>query len=381
MMTVALIGLALASLAAIVFLQNVNAFAALGKTNLAGDADVSVSVLIPARDEESGILASVQAALASEGVDVEVIVLDDHSTDQTSALVHALADRLNQDSPKPGVARVRCHASPDLPSGWNGKQHACFQLAQLATHSRLLFIDADVRLAPDAIARLVTYQDAGGAALLSAFPRQETGTWLEKWLIPLMHYVLLCYLPFNRMRRSTSPGFASGCGQLFLTRQSDYQTAGTHQAIAASRHDGIKLPRLFRQSGLSTDVVDGSEIATCRMYHNAGQVVRGVLKNASEGIANVRLIVPFTVLLIGGSVIPIATAVVAMMTGRMDVLAVSAAGIALGHLPRFLAAIRFRQSFVGVVFHGPAVVLFVTLQWIALVQSLVGYQITWRGRV
>jgi hypothetical protein len=242
----------------------------------------------------------------------------------------------------------------------------------------LLFIDADVRLAPDAIARLIAYQDASGATLLSAFPRQETGTWLEKWLIPLMHYVLLCYLPFARMRQSTSPGFASGCRQLFLTRQSDYQIAGTHQAIASSRHDGIKLPRLYRQSGLSTDVVDGSRIATCRMYHNAGQVVRGVLKNASEGIANARLIVPFSILLIGGSVIPITTAIGAMMTGQMAVLAVSVAGIALGHLPRFLAAIRFHQSFVGVVFHGPAVAVFVILQWVALVQSFVGYQIKWQ---
>ncbi|KAA1257845.1 4,4'-diaponeurosporenoate glycosyltransferase [Rubripirellula obstinata] len=376
MMTLAVIGLVLAAIAAAGFLNNVSAFDQLCDGDVDTEVNEKVSVLIPARDEESGILASVSAALASEGVEVEVVVLDDHSTDNTAAIVQGLSSVMLSS----GDDRLRYASSPELPSGWNGKQHACFQLSKLAKHDRLLFLDADVRLAPDAVARLVAYQNKHDARLLSAFPRQETGTWLEKLIIPMMHYVLLCYLPFSRMRKSTSAAYASGCGQLFCTRAADYQTAGTHQGIAASRHDGIKLPRLYRDAGLSTDVVDGSAIAVCRMYHGAREVVRGVLKNATEGIANVRLIIPFTILLVGGSVLPAAMAVVAVVAGRPGLLIVSAVGIVLGHLPRWIAAKRFQQSFLGVAFHWIAVAVFIVLQWIAFLQSIIGYQVAWRGR-
>jgi glycosyltransferase involved in cell wall biosynthesis len=373
-MMAAVLGLLLAAFAAIVFSMNIGPFTALDKST--PSAHVNVSVLIPARNEEQGITQSVIAALASRGVDVEVIVLDDHSTDQTEAIIRSLSRQMSEADDH----RLRYESSAELPVGWNGKQHACFQLAKLATHDRLLFLDADVRLAPEAIAQLVAYQNKHSVALLSAFPSQETGTWLEKWIIPMMHYVLLCYLPFSRMRASVSPAYAAGCGQLFLTSRRDYQLAGTHQAIAASRHDGIKLPRLYRHSGLPTDVVDGSSIATCRMYHSAQEVIRGVLKNANEGIANARLIVPFTILLIGGSVLPVVTTVIAVVSGRPWLLAVSAAGVILGHLPRWVAAIRLGQSATGAICHAPAVTVFIVLQWIAILQSMIGHQVAWRGR-
>ncbi|MDA8744518.1 glycosyltransferase [Rubripirellula amarantea] len=332
-------------------------------------ASTSVSVLIPARDEEAGIHASVTAALASENIDVEVIVMDDQSTDRTAEVVKNLVDV---------DPRVRYAQGKPLPDRWNGKQHACYQLSLLASNDRLVFMDADVRLEPDAIAKLVTYQDTHQAKLLSAFPHQETGTWLEKWIIPMMYYILLCYLPMGRMRRSTSPAFASGCGQLFVTRKSDYELAGTHRAIRGSRHDGIKLPRAYREAGLSTDVIDGTNLAKCRMYRNAREVVRGALKNATEGIASTRLIVPFSVLLIGGSVLPLIVMSSAALN-RPAFLVASAAAF-LGHLPRAWVCKNFRQSGWGLVFHSASVLVFVGLQWLALLQSWVGVRVMWRGR-
>lgn len=373
MMTFAVIGFLLAAFATANFWSNLQRFQTLQK--LSFDSLLvpvpSVSVLIPARDEEQSIAASVLAALASREVKVEVVVLDDHSSDRTASIVQGIAAL---------DARVRYQTSCPLPAGWNGKQHACFLLADLAGCDRMLFLDADVRLGPDAIAKLAAYQDVTSVALLSAFPHQETGTWLEKWIIPLMHYILLCYLPFSRMRSSNSTAYASGCGQLFMTRKDDYRKAGTHKAIAASRHDGLKLPKAYRLAGLSTDVVDGSAIASCRMYQSTGEVIFGVLKNATEGIANVRLIVPFTILLVGGSILPIMTAAYAVIAGRPVVLLVSLSGVLLGHFPRAIAALRFRQPLAGVVMHSLSVTVFILLQWFAMVQSTLGYKVAWRGR-
>ncbi len=334
-------------------------------------AGTPVSVLIPARDEELSIGRSIEAALSSNGVSVEVVVLDDDSQDATADVVRRYAD---------SDIRVRYVAGKPLPAEWNGKQHACKQLAGAASHERLLFVDADVRLEPMALVRLVAYQDEHDLALLSAFPRQETGTWLEKWIIPLMHFILLGFLPMARMRSSTHPAYAAGCGQLFMTRRDDYERAGTHARIHDSRHDGVKLPRIYRHAGLMTDVVDGTELARCRMYHNASEVIRGVLKNAVEGIANPRLITFFSVVLIGGSVMPVVTFALAISTGHHVAAIVSLVGVILGHLPRALAAVHFRQSVSGVLFHSPATLVFVSLQWMALAIRIAGRKIAWRGR-
>lgn len=331
----------------------------------------AVSVLIPARDEQHCIAAAVESVLASQAVTVEVIVLDDHSGDATAAEVQRIA--ADDD-------RVRLVSGQPLPAGWNGKQFACYQLSQLAKYDCLLFMDADVRLSPAALADLLGCLEAGRMGLLSLFPRQRTGSWLECWLIPLMHVILLGYLPLERMRRSRHPAYAAGCGQLFLTRQAEYQLAGTHRAIAASRHDGLKLPAAYRRAGLATDLADGTELASCRMYRSAGEVIRGLLKNADEGIASPRRLIPFTLLLLGASLWPVVTLALAWQADRPVAIAVSGLAITLGHFPRIVAAAQFRQSSYGVLFHIAAVTLFVGLQWVAFFAKALGQKPAWKGR-
>ena len=174
-------------------------------------------MLIPARDEEKAIGEAVEAALASRGVELEVVVLDDGSRDRTAEVVRGLAA---------GDPRVRLECHPDLPAGWCGKQHACAVLAQRARYDVLAFLDADVRLAPDALARAAAFLAASGAALVSGFPRQEAGTWLERLLIPLIHFLLLGFLPLRRMRAGTAPAYGAGCGQLFVARRRAYDAVG-----------------------------------------------------------------------------------------------------------------------------------------------------------
>jgi hypothetical protein len=244
-----------------------------------------------------------------------------------------------------------------------------------------VFIDADVRLEPDAMRVLIDYQDETGVGLLSAFPHQTTGTWLESWIIPMMHFILLGYLPFSRMRSNADPSLAAGCGQLFMTTRDAYDQAGTHEAIKHSRHDGVKLPRAYRSAGVMTDVVDGTDIADCRMYRGALEVIRGALKNATEGIASPRLIIVFTVLLLGCSVLPLLAFILSILHGERIPLVISAISLLVAHLPRFVAAKRLRQSWFGAACHIPATVLFLILQWIALANQLLGHQVAWRGRM
>jgi hypothetical protein len=329
-------------------------------------------VLIPARNEEAAIGAAVEAALASGGMGLEVLVLDDGSSDRTAEIVAGLAAR---------DPRVRLETAPPLAPGWCGKQHACATLARLARHPVLVFVDADVRLAPDGLARATAFLKTSGAGLVSGVPRQETGTFLERLLIPLIHFILLGFLPIARMRRSPHPAYGAGCGQLFLARRDDYERAGGHAAIRASLHDGIGLPRAFRRAGIATDLFDATEVAVCRMYHNAGEVWRGLGKNATEGLASPGKIVPVTVLLLTGQVLPpllLALALLGLTAPLAGWIALAATLASLS--PRLTAAARFRQPLDGALLHPLAIGIFLAIQWAALGRRLLGRPEAWKGR-
>ncbi|MCY3005229.1 MAG: glycosyltransferase family 2 protein [Planctomycetota bacterium] len=384
----ACIVLALASLPLAMFLKNLQDFqrACSDPSLLEQASSLPVSVLIPARNEESSINAALDRLIESTHRHFEVLVLDDASEDATAAIVESKSERFPS---------IQLHRSQGLAPGWNGKQNACWQLAQLAQYDRLLFLDADVRLSSEALTRILAEQEYRQAPLISGFPFQETGTFAEKLLIPMMHYILLGFLPIDRMRNSTDPGFAAGCGQLFLAKKSEYMQAGGHRAIAQSRHDGIKLPRAFRLAGLKTDLFDASDLATCRMYQNMHQVHQGLLKNATEGIANPKLIVPFTILLLGGSVLPICLFLwqlvrcvdgslrIGLPSSGLPLATLIVLGIAtlLGWAPRLLAQKRFGQSMLGALLHPWSVLWFVILQWTALVRQVLRLKTAWRGRL
>jgi hypothetical protein len=375
MFILALIALVLAALPALMTWRNLKQFqpACSDPAAMQQARERALSVLIPARNEEATIHEALASILRSDHPEFEIVVMDDASEDRTAEVVRQFAAT---------DPRVRLVQSAELPEGWNGKQHACWGLAGHARYGLMLFLDADVRLAREALTRFVAEQQMRQCPLISGFPCQETKTWSEQLLIPLMHYVLLGFLPIDQMRATAQPGFAAGCGQLFLAERESYFQVGGHSAIASSRHDGIRLPKAFRNAGKRTDIFDASDLAVCRMYQSLPQVVCGLLKNATEGIANPRLILPFTVLLLGGSVLPVVLLVLGFLRGAgWLTLALLIVATALSWYPRLAASFRFRQPWLGVLLHPLSVAWFTSLQWIALGMGLLKIRTAWRGRL
>jgi hypothetical protein len=355
----------------------------------------AVSILIPARNEEASIRAAVESVLANRDVELEVLVLDDHSTDRTAEIVQEVAS---------ADPRVRLLTGEPLPAGWCGKQFACHALAQQAHHSLLVFMDADVRLAPDALARMAEFMGepnydsrltiydptaearvdrhspiANPPALASGVPLQLTGTFLERLLIPLIHFVLLGFLPMMAMRRSGKEKFAAGCGQLFIARRDAYFATGGHAAIRASLHDGVKLPRAFRRAGFRTDLFDATDLATCRMYQTNAETWRGLGKNATEGLGAPGVLPVMTALLLGGQVLPFALLAALPWLPAGAVQPALAAALC-AWIPRFIAARRFRQSPLGALLHPLGVALLLVIQWQARLRQRAGAPLTWKGR-
>jgi hypothetical protein len=366
--TLACVALVLAAIPCWLFLLNLFVYRPL--PNRKSEIGSRVSVLIPARNEEANICATVEAVLANDGCEFEVIVLDDHSTDRTAQIVLEIAAR---------DSRVRLESAPPLPAGWCGKQHACHVLAGLARHPLLAFIDADVRLAPDALSRMVQFMERSEAALASGVPRQELGTFSERLLIPLIHFILLGFLPMRAMRRTRWPSMSAGCGQLFIARRDAYQQCGGHSMLRDSLHDGLKLPRVFRQAGFATDLFDATDLATCRMYHTNGETWRGLGKNATEGLAAPVMIGPMTALLLGGQVLPFALLACAPKLSALGVLCGALASV-LAFLPRLIGAWRFRQPLGGALLHPLGVLALLAIQWLALARHFLGKPSEWKGR-
>ena len=347
-----------------------------------------ISVLIPARNEEANIGAALGCVLASRGVALEVLVLDDDSADGTAEIVRSVAAKDH---------RVRLIKGCGLPNGWNGKQHACWLLAQEATCPTLAFLDADVRVMPELLARMESFREARRNALVSGFPHLVTITWLEKLLLPLIHFVLLAYLPIGTMRRTTAPSATAGCGQFLLVEREAYFASGGHDAIRETMHDGLLLPRVLRRAGYRTDIADITELASVRMYDSAAKVWSGLAKNATEGIATLGKIVPLSLILLLGQVLPTLLTVGLLFVAafrifvrgfggyrphvaELGVLGLLLVACVVSFVPRLLAVRRFRQPLSSALLHPVGVVLLLCVQWYALGRKLFGKPVGWRQR-
>ncbi len=322
-----------------------------------------VSVGVPARDEERVIGACLESLLAQEGIDLEIRVLDDGSTDRTAAIVREIAAR---------DGRVRLMEGLPLPEGWKGKPHACHQLGEAATGEWLLFVDADVRLGSGAIAAAVAQGEATGADLLSVFPEQVCGSLSEKVLMPTLGFILLVFLPLRFLDRP-DPRIAAANGQFMLFRREAYLAIGGHAAVKGEMVEDIVLARRIKQAGKRLAIADGTGRVFCRMYTNLGEIWLGFSKNLYPAFGGKPLPFWFAMGLLGGFfVLPWALAIGGVPE------AWGAVALALGM--RVGLAWRLRQSVWSVLGHPLAMVFLLALGLRSYGVARSGRTVPWKGR-
>lgn len=316
----------------------------------------AVSVCIPARNEEANIEACVQGLLRGTLRDIEVMVYDDESTDQTGAILSRL---------KATEARLHTVPTHPLPEGWNGKQHACWRAAGAAKGDWLLFTDADVRFEPACLERTLAEAERGDRAFISTFPRQRTGSLAEIMVVPMIHFILFTYLPFGMMKVSRNPAASAGCGQFLFIHRDAYAAIGGHEAFKSTMHDGIMMPRAVRRAGLSTDLFDGSDLCAVRMYTGFGQTWRGFAKNAYEGLGSITMLLFMTVMHLGAHLLPWGVLAAGALGAEVSRLSWWLAGgaVAVQVVQRTALALRFGQNPLVIVLHPLSLVLLTAIQW------------------
>lgn len=235
----------------------------------------ALSVLLPVRDEARHVepcLRALMAALDACRGPAEIVVLDDGSTDATADLVRGVAGR---------DPRVRLVEGAPLPPGWLGKPHACVQLAGLAAPAStvLVFVDADTVLSPRALVAAVDLLRRSRLDIISPYPRQVASTVGERLVQPLLQWSWLTTLPLRAAETSRRPSLSAGNGQFLVADRAAYDRAGGHSAVRGDVLDDIGLVRAVKAAGGRGGMVDGTDLATCRMYDGWPELRDGYAKS------------------------------------------------------------------------------------------------------
>ena len=326
--------------------------------------NAKVAILIPARDEEDLITASVKSALGQELLDqFEVVVLNDASTDSTAEKLSALTH------PKLRVI----NGEPELPQGWLGKNWACHRLSESVDADFLVFIDSDVTLMPSAVASAINSLTSNQLHLVSPYPRQLAPTLLARIVQPLLQWSWLTTVPLRITRKSLRPSLAVANGQFLVCRADSYKACYGHQAIKSEVLDDIELLRVFYRNGFTGSVIDGSEIATCQMYESNQALVSGYSKslwNAFGGPIGSLFVNTFFLFVY----------VFPLVGFFIDEVVLAALGLALGTIGRLVAAQTSKgRKLPDSLLHPISIVTFIALNLISWWRHLIGTN-TWKSR-
>lgn len=237
-----------------------------------------VSVIIPARNEAPNIEPCVRSILAARYEPLEVIVVDDRSTDGTGDIVERLARSAE------ARGRLRLVRGPELPPGWFGKQWAMVQGYRASEGALLLFADADTHHEPDLIGRAVAALFTEGADLLSVVPRQEMGTFWERLIQPQVFLALQARVGnLRRVNRTRVVWDAIANGQFILVTRTAYEAVGTHEAVKDTVADDVALAQACVRHERDIFLAHAPEFMSTRMYRSLHDIIGGWSKNLALG--------------------------------------------------------------------------------------------------
>jgi len=236
-----------------------------------------VSVLIPARNEETNIPNLLNDLQKQDYQNIEIIVFNDLSTDKTEDIIKRIA---KDDS------RIQLINSEGLPNGWLGKNFACHSLSKHAKGKYLLFLDADVRVKDRILSNSIALAEKHRIGLLSIFPKQKLVSLGEYLTVPNMNYILLSLLPLVLVLKSKFTSMAAANGQFMLFNKAKYFDTLPHKNFMNNKVEDIEIARFFKQKNIQIACLLGDDTIECRMYKGFNEAVNGFSKNVVNFFGN-----------------------------------------------------------------------------------------------
>jgi chlorobactene glucosyltransferase len=240
------------------------------------DPQPTVTLIIPARNEEINIGRCLQGALSQTYAHVDVIVVDDGSTDDTPRIIAGLLAQ-HQDT-------LRVAQGRPLPAGWVGKCNACLHGAHFADGDWLLFLDADTIPQPALVQSMVAFAQQRDLQVATTFPLNELPTLPEKMILPVFYQFALTAFPVQALISPEPPAkYAMANGQCLMVRRDAYWSIGGHEAVKDKVLEDIEFAQAMRRAGYRIGLATAFDELHVRMYRSLGEIVQGLGKHATAG--------------------------------------------------------------------------------------------------
>ena len=331
----------------------------------------SISVIIPARDEEEDLRTAVESVLAQDSVNLQVIIVNDHSSDQTGAIADSLAD---DDS------RVTVVHDPPLVDGWLGKVNAMNHGLARAKHELILFTDADVVHAPQSFGWAVSQFHAENLDLLSLAPKFEFESFWENVLLP--HALIAGTVQFllqNVNGQQSKEGAAAGA--FILTHQKALKNIGGLASIKSEFLDDVELARRVKAKGLAAIVWFTPDLLEVRLFKSNSGAFWGLTKNILGAVDQTWMAFPAMFLPIFVYWVPLAAIVVGFTSSQWTMFSVGLAAYliqaSLLWLGRPMMRIRLWKALFFPLATFPVIACFSK----AIYHRCASNSVAWRGRV
>jgi chlorobactene glucosyltransferase len=334
-----------------------------------------VSVLIPARNEEKNIRRILNSMLKQDYRNLEILVLDDNSTDATG---HIVEEFVKKDG------RIKLIKGAPLPAGWKGKCFACHQLSKIAKGSYFVFTDADTLHYPNSISGSLAALLKNNLDVTSIYPRQIAVTFSERMSVRFINFIILSFMPLILVKHSKAPFFSTAIGQFFLFKREAYEKTGGFEFVKDEILEDINISKQVKRCGLKIMIYDGSDSIFCRMFTNLPDVVKGfsrfiyaafdcnfLMEFIAVSFIELIYLGPFILLPIG----------IFILDWPAKIISLNIIQIFLIFTIKFVLAIRFKERILDV-FFTPVSLAFVYLLAInSYRQSKFGKGVDWKDRV
>lgn len=350
----------------------------LPNTNI--DTKLAISVCIPARNEAKVIKRCVESILNQDYPYLEVLVLDDHSTDETNSILQQLSNE------HPNLTILDGAAKPD---DWLGKPWACHQLSEAATGDVLVFIDADVWLERNALTKASSQFNQFDA--ITVWPQQIVESYWERQIIPHIYYALYTLLPAKYVERDPKwmpqslknklgPEFSAACGQFIAFKKSTYEEIGGHKGIKQHILDDVQLAKKVKKQGFSLRMLSGINTVYCRMYTSYSEIWNGLRKNFLLGFNSTFLFILMGILHLITFILPYYAFWVGFKSSSSPIIILSSILILIPWIHRMILNHIYKWGIYSAFTHSIGVLWFQLLGIRCLIDSITGKKVAWKGR-
>jgi len=334
-----------------------------------------VSILIPARNEEKNIRRILNSMIKQDYPNLEILVLDDNSTDSTGLIVQEF---VKKDS------RVKIIQGAPLPAGWKGKCFACHQLSKIAKGNYFVFTDADTLHYPNSISGSLAALLKNNLDVTSIYPRQIAVTFSERMSVRFINFIILSFMPLVLVKHTKGPFFSTAIGQFLLFTREAYEKTGGFEAVKAEILEDINISKQVKRCGLKIMVYDGSDSIFCRMFTNLPDVIKGfsrfiyaafdcnfLMEIIAVSFIALVFMVPFILLPLG----------IFVFDWPAKIISLNIIQIFLIFTIKFILAIRFKERILDVFFTPVAIAFVYFLAINSYKQSKFGKGVDWKDRV